>query len=158
MMTPIPLDHWVSDNNPPTHLQYGKGWWDYIEILRRVVEKFDVEHVDVVGTYVMETPPPQEELLMPVVRLRMGAVELIVKYDFGTFPDTWTVSARIPKRIIASTFGLFDPDLRLEKVAGFDTSWVYPPYSVGPERFSCELRDEWDLAAFVRLIVGEAHA
>ena len=44
MMTPIPLDHWVSDNNPPMRLQYGKGWWGYIETLRRLMEKFEVEH------------------------------------------------------------------------------------------------------------------
>jgi hypothetical protein len=28
------LDRWVNDNNPDEQLQYGKGWWDYIELIR----------------------------------------------------------------------------------------------------------------------------
>lgn len=152
-MTPIPLDHWVNDTNPLPQLEYGKGWWDYIETLRRLAFKFEIDHVDVVGTYVMKTPPPQEELLMPVVRLRTATVELIVKYDFGTFPEAWTVSAKITKGRIASTLGLFDCGLRLGTVAGFEAAWVYPPYSDSPDRFSCQLADEWDLAALTRLAV-----
>jgi len=150
-MTALPFDHWVNDNNPPPHLEYGKGWWDYIVTLQRLAGKFEIDHVDVVGTYVMETPPPREELLMPVVRFRTATVELVVKYDFGTFPEVWTVSTKITKGHIPSTFGLFDGGLRLETVAGFDAAWIYPPYSESPDRFSCQLADEWDLAAFTRL-------
>jgi hypothetical protein len=65
-MTPVPLDHWVNDNNPPAHLQYGKGWWDYIETLRRLVDKFNIAHVDVVATYSMRTPPPVEGICMHI--------------------------------------------------------------------------------------------
>ncbi len=152
-MTPVPLDHWVNDNNPPAHLQYGKGWWDYVETLRRLVDKFEIAHADVVATYSMRTPPPEEELCMPVVRLRTATAELFVKYDFGRYPDAWTVSARVPKHPIGSTFGLFDSDQRLGEVPGFESAWIYPPYSESPDHFSCELRDEWDLAAFVRLVL-----
>ena len=153
MMTPVPLDQWVNDNTPPAHLQYGKGWWDCIETLRRLVDKFNIVHVDVVATYSMRTPPPEEEICMPVVRLRIGTAELVVKHDFGTYPDTWTVSARVPKHPIGSTFGLFDPDRRVGEVSGFESAWIYPPYSESPDHFSCELRDEGDLAAFVRLVI-----
>jgi hypothetical protein len=154
-MTPIPLDQWVNDNNPPAHLEYGKGWWDYIEILRRIAWKFNVDHIDVVGTYVVNTPPPEEELEMPVVRLRTPTVELFVKYDFGAFPEEWTVSARMSQTHPRSTFGLFDSSRRLDTLAGFDPSWVYPPYAESPGRFSCELEDEWDLVMFMGLVVGE---
>jgi hypothetical protein len=34
------LDRWVNDNNPDEQLQYGKGWWDYIELIRRLMYKF----------------------------------------------------------------------------------------------------------------------
>ena len=154
-MTPINLDQWVNDNNPPAHLEYGKGWWNYIEILRRVAWKFNVDHIDVVGIYVVNTPPPEEELEMPVVRLRTATVELIVKYDFGAFPDEWTVSARTSQTHLRSTFGLFDPHRRLDTVAGFGPSWMYPPYAKSPGRFSCQLEDEWDLVMFMGLVVCE---
>lgn len=88
MNLPKEFDHWVNDNNPAAHLEYGKGWWDYIGMLRRLASKFEIEGLEVVGTYLMRTPPPEEELLMPVVKLTERSVELIVKYDFGTFPET----------------------------------------------------------------------
>ena len=155
-MTELPanFDQWVNDNNPPVHLQYGKGWWDYIEILRRLMDKFGIEDAKVVGTYMMKTPPPQEELLMPVVKMNIRSVEVIVKYDFGTFPQTWTVSVQNPSAKAGPTLGLFDKkmDLRPKPVAGFRSQWICPPYCDSPTRFSCELADEWDLAALLRLV------
>lgn len=157
MQVPMPFNRWVNDNNPPVHLEYVKGWWDYVEILQRLMDKFAIQESQVVGTYIMKTPPPQEELLMPVVKLKMKNVELIVKYDFGTFPETWTISAKSSNAHVGPTLGLFNPnpDLRLKTVSGFEPAWVYPPYCESPTRFSCELRDEWDLAAFIRLVSNE---
>jgi hypothetical protein len=34
------LDRWVNDNNPDEQLRYSKGWWDYIELIRRLMYKF----------------------------------------------------------------------------------------------------------------------
>lgn len=154
MNLPKEFDHWVNDNNPPAHLEYGKGWWDYIEMLRRLASKFEIEGLEVVGTYLMRTPPPEEELLMPVVKLTARSAELIVKYDFGTFPETWTVSVKSSNAKPQSTFGLFDPtaDLRGKTVTGFDPEWVYASYSESPAHFSCVLKDEWDLAALIRIV------
>jgi hypothetical protein len=36
------LDRWVNDN-PEEQLQYGKGWWDYIELIRRLMYKSGAE-------------------------------------------------------------------------------------------------------------------
>lgn len=148
------FDRWVNDNNPPVHLEYGKGWWDYIEILRRLMGKFGIEEAEVIGTYAMKTPPPHEKLHMPVVKMKMRGVEFIVKYDFGTVPETWTVSVHNPGAKAGPTLGLFDEkmDLRLKRVDGLRAQWVYPPYSGSPAQFSCELEDEWDLAALLRLV------
>src|SRR2546425_11431212 len=85
MDLPKQFDHWVNDNNPPVHLQYGKGWWDYIEMLRRLASKFEIEQLEVVGTYTMRTPPPEEKLRMPIVKLTAGNGEVIVENNFMTF-------------------------------------------------------------------------
>jgi hypothetical protein len=45
------LDRWVNDNNPDEQSQYGKGWWDYIELIRRLMYKFGAEEAHVVATY-----------------------------------------------------------------------------------------------------------
>ncbi len=54
-MTKLPtsFNRWINDNNPPAHLEYGKGWWDYVEILQRLLDKFAIEEPEVVGTYFM---------------------------------------------------------------------------------------------------------
>jgi len=88
------LDRWVNDNNPDEQLQYGKGWWDYIGLIRRLMYKFGAEEAHVVATYPMGTPPPEEDLLMPVVQFEVGSTEFIVKYDFGVYPERWMVSVK----------------------------------------------------------------
>jgi len=150
------LDQWVNDNNPADHLQYRKGWWDYIETLRRLAWKFDVARVEVVGTYKMRTPPPEEILLMPVVKLAAGATEFIVKYDFGTFPEAWTVSVKAATQKHQSTLGLFHPDanLRGKTIDGFDASMIFGSYAENPARFTCEVEDEWDLATLFRIVMN----
>ncbi len=50
------FDRWVGENNIPERFEYGKGWWDYVELVRRFASKFDVEDVWVVGHYVVHTP------------------------------------------------------------------------------------------------------
>jgi hypothetical protein len=150
------LDHWVSDNNPSDYLQYRKGWWDYIEILRRLASKFDINHLEVVGTYKMGTPPPREVLLMPVVKLAAGATEFIVKYDFGTFPEAWTVSMKVATHRYQSMLGLFHPDadLRGKRIDGFDASMIFGPYAENPTQFTCEVEDEWDLVTLFRIVMS----
>jgi len=31
----------VGENNIPAHFEYGKGWWDYVELVRRFAAKLD---------------------------------------------------------------------------------------------------------------------
>lgn len=88
----ISFDKWVNDNNPDSYLSYSKGWWDYIEFIRSICDKFNCSKVVVVSTYIMETPPPKEKLLMPVVSLEIDQIRFIMKMDFGGLPPYWTLS------------------------------------------------------------------
>jgi hypothetical protein len=66
------------------------------------------------------------------------------------------VRRRSPYR--GPTFGLFDAalDLRASPLEGFGPDWVFGPYRENQAEFSCELEDEWDVAAFLRLVLHEA--
>ena len=66
------FDCWVGENNIPSRYEYGKGWWDYVELVRRFASKFDIEDVRVVGQYVVNTPPPEENPRRPPAS-RVGA-------------------------------------------------------------------------------------
>jgi hypothetical protein len=90
---------------------------------------------------------------MPTVRFAVGSTEFIVKYDFGVYPERWTVSVRNAVSAVRPILGLFDEkqDLHGTAIAGFDAEWIHGSYHHDPTRLTCELHDEWDLSALVRL-------
>jgi hypothetical protein len=154
------LDQWVGLNNIPTSFEYGRAWWDYIEVIRRLGHKFEIGDIQVVGHYIVDTPPPRERLPMPAVALRDRGVTVALKYDFGRmrqWPLEWTVSVRRRSAYLGPIFGLFDPtlDLRREHVEGLQPDFVFGPYEENPAEFTCELTDEWDLATLMRLVFHE---
>ena len=154
------FDRWVGENNIPDTFEYGKGWWDYVELVRRFSFKFDVADVHVVGHYVVRTPPPEEALPMPAVALVGRGVMIALKWDFGamrSWPLEWTVSVRRRSPYLGPTFGLFDPDLDLRghDVDGLGPGLVFGPYRQNPAEFSCEIQDEWDVATLLRLVFHE---
>lgn len=155
----VAFNQWVNDHNPDENLSYRKGWWDYIEIIRRLASKFDIEDRDiqVVATYRMKTLPPSEELLMPVLRLNTPKIQFTIKYDFGVYPEAWTVSVKSDIGPATVTLGLFDPDrdLRTKAIAGFEQEWIHGPYSENRRQFICDVQDEWDLACLFRLVFAE---
>ncbi len=154
------FDRWVTENNVPERFEYGKGWWDYVELIRRYADKFDISDARVVGHYVVRTPPPEEDLPMPAVGLTKAGILVALKRDFGAacrWPREWTVSVRRRSPYLGPTFNLFDPafDLRRERVDGLGPELVFGPYRENPAEFSCELVDEWDVATLLRLVLLE---
>jgi len=79
------FDAWVGTNNIPDHFEFGKGWWDYVELIRTFAARLDSEDVRVVGPYIVETPPPTELLPMPAVAIVTPAATFAFRYDFGTW-------------------------------------------------------------------------
>ncbi len=99
------FDRWVGANNIPERFEYGKGWWDYVELIRRFNCKFDLSDVRVIGDYKVSTPPPEEELPMPAVALIGRGVTVALK-----------VGRRYPPPVRVSR-GLIDPLRRIAPVA-----------------------------------------
>ena len=154
------FDRWVAENNIPRRFEYARGWWDYIELVRRFAAKFEVDDVRVVGHYVVHTPPPEEELPMPAVMLARECAMVAIKWDFGAlcrWPKEWTVSVRRRSPYLGPTFGLFDPsqDLRGYRVPGLEPDFVFPAYRQSAAEFSCEVDDEWDVATLLRFVFHE---
>src|SRR5262249_28386985 len=75
-----PFDRWVNDNNISDTFEYAKGWWDYIELVRRFAFRLDAEDIRVVGHYVVDTPPPRERLPMPAVAIVTPSVTFAMRY------------------------------------------------------------------------------
>jgi hypothetical protein len=151
------FDQWVALNNLPDGFEYEKGWWDYVELIRRFASKFDIQDVCVIGRYVVHTPPPQEELPMPAVALVGRDATVALKWNFGSgrrWPKEWTVSVRSSTPYRGPTVGLFDPalDLRADNPEGLAPDFVFPPYQLNAAQFSCELDDEWDVATVLWFI------
>jgi hypothetical protein len=156
-MVSTEFDRWVGENNIPDAFEYGKGWWDYVELVRRFSSKFELPDVSVAGRYFVHTPPPEEKLPMPAVALTGNGILVALKWDFGAvrrWPREWTVSVRRRSPYRGPTFGLFDPslDLRQEGVEGFVDGLLFGPHIENPAEFTCEVEDEWDVATLLRFV------
>jgi hypothetical protein len=77
------FDRWVGDNNIPETYEYSKGWWDYVELVRRFASRFKTDDVRVIGHYVIDTPPPCERLPMPAVAISIPGLTVALRFDFG---------------------------------------------------------------------------
>jgi len=158
------FDRWVSDNNIPESFEYGKGWWDYIELVRRFAWRLDTDDVRVVGHYVVDTPPPCERLPMPAVAITTPGVTFALRFDFGSWSlkhreiSEWAVSVVRRSPYVGPWFGLIDEaeDLRVPGVEGLAPDFLFGSYRQDPARFSCLVRDEWDVATLMRIIAHEA--
>ncbi len=152
-MKPVFIYKWVSDNNPPDRSKWKSGWWHYVEFGYRLMDYFSIEKPEVVGTYRLKTPPPEEKLLMPVFRFKMKTATVTLQHDFGAFSETWAVSVKAQKPV-HSPMKLFDPAVDIRKVPtrGPRKEWFYGPYQKNRTRFSCGLKSDWDVVILMKVI------
>ncbi len=156
------FDRWVGANNISNELEFSKGWWDYVEMVRRFAAKLETVDVRVVGHYVVNTPPPEEELPMPAVALAIKGVTYGLRFDFGRNPTRdlreWLVSVKRRAPYRGPLFGIIDPneDLRPTAATGLAPDLLFGPYRDNQAEFTCALEDEWDVWTLMRLMAHEA--
>ena len=162
-MKKINFDEWVSNNNPSEKLSYGKGWWDYIEYIRKLGEMLDTKDINVIDTFEMETPPPSEILSMPVFEIKFTGFKVYLKehFSFSGFHDAWVVSVVMKKKqsceLNLSSLGLINNLNKKEKVYpefmnGFTDKIIFEDYSPELNMFSGSVNDSWDLYALLKVI------
>lgn len=154
------FDRWVGANQPSSELEYSKGFWDYVEFVQTIQRKLSISDVAVVGHHVIRTPPPEENLPMPVALLVARGTEVALRMDFGAdqrFPFEWTLSVKRSTPYRGPTFKLFDPnvDLRRKHMQGLEPHHAFGPYSANQSEFSCDVTDEWDVMMLLRLLFDE---
>jgi hypothetical protein len=156
------FDRWVGCNNIAPTFEYAKGWWDYVELVRRFADYLDTDDVLVIGHYLVDTPPPCERLPMPAVAIRRPGVTFALRFDFGRLSlrlhsREWAVSVLRRSKYCGPLFGLFDEteDLTHAGLDGLAPDYLFGPYRADPARFTCLLRDEWDVAMLMRLMAHE---
>jgi hypothetical protein len=150
-----PFDRWVAANNPHPKLSYGKGWWDFVEIIRRLTEKLEITDVSTASTFVLRTPPPQEELVSPIVKLVAPKFKAYLKHDFGELWACWTVSIERSDSSHSSLLGTFlsDKPLTERSQEGFEDDWLFPPFGPQSTSFTSRLDDELDVYAVLHLLL-----
>jgi len=157
------FDRWISGNNIPETFEYSKGWWDYVELVRRLATRCDTDDVRVIGHYLIDTPPPCERLPMPAVAITLPSVAFALRFDFGSWSlkhreiCEWVVSVDRRSRYVGPLFGLFDvsEDLRAQAIDGLSPDYLFGSYRQNQARFSCLVRDEWDVATLLRILSHE---
>jgi hypothetical protein len=154
------FDRWVSANNIPDTFEYAKGWWDYVELVRRFAFRLGTDDVCVLGSYIVDTPPPCERLPMPAVAITTPGVTFALRYDFGSWSlkhreiSEWVVSVQRRTPYGGPLFGLIDEieDLRGQPIDGLGPDHLFGSYRQDRARFSSLVRDEWDVATLMRIL------
>ncbi len=108
------------------------------------MDKHEIDAAKVMGTYLMTTPPPKDELCMPIVSPKTIRATILLKCDFGIWPKCWAISVDIQNSKSGPIYGLLyeTVDLRTQSVMGFATDLVYTSYRDSPGKFSRNLADE----------------
>src|SRR5262245_16948136 len=138
------FDRWVSENNIPEKFEYSKGWWDYVEFVRRLARRCNADDVRIIGHYIIDTPPPCERLPMPAVAITLPSVAFALRFDFGSWSlkhreiCEWVVSVDRRSRYVGPLFGLFDEneDLRAQTIEGLSPEYLFDWFWVNHERIS----------------------
>lgn len=139
---------WVSKNNPPDEKQYGKGWWDTIEFIYKIAKT----EPRVISTFVMETPPPTETLLIPIVLLKFDDFEIVLKSNFGWFPNEWLISVKRKDNKPIALFDLVTPIDKPKYFSRVPKAWQFGHLNANSQKFSGMVRTEDELFALIWIL------
>ena len=150
----LPLYEWVNKNNPLPEKQYGKGRWDTIEFYYRLKDSFPKSKPVVIGTYIIQTPPPCEDLELPTVQLRLPAATVVLQHDFAPLAPYWTLAVDCQTRAAMDVFGLFEPSATVpdENLRRMPNAWRFGPMSRNPQQFCCQVDDEFHVFTFLWIL------
>lgn len=163
------LNKWVEINNiSQKEKNYSSGFWDYIELVRKIEEKTNAK-VDVYAEYEIITPPPSEFLKLPLIKLSYSDADIYIKEDFsnGGFLDCWMVSVVSQKEIFnlrkhinnIKTKKELKQERFLEKVYDRQIEvfqkekLLFDSYNKNKKRFTFTVKDEYDLFTALNIIV-----
>jgi hypothetical protein len=165
------LDRWINENNVDKltpKKNYSKGWWDYIEFIRMISAKFNVEAY-VVNTYEIGTPPPEEKLILPIIFIEINEIKFYLKEDFSYsgFYDAWLVSVDFGDNLSSFNFKNYINNIDIETIdykKGFvessllsfvDNNIMFENYKKGKLKFTGTVESEFDLYILLKLCVFE---
>ncbi len=121
-------------------------------------EQLEVEDMIVVAVFTLATPPPTEELISPIVRLRTDDFTAYLKEDFGEPLIWWTMSLQAHRDI--GKFDLSPFLVRREPkeraLEGFSPAWSHGPYEPGTQSFTARLEHKYDAYGVLRQISRNA--
>ena len=163
------LDNWITENHILQEKKnYSKGWWDYIELVRKIESKTNAK-IEVFSEYEIMTPPPSEFLKLPLIKLSYSDADIYIKEDFsnGGFLDCWMVSVVSKKEIINIRKHINDIKTKEElKEKGFldkvydnqikvfkKENLLFNSYNDNQKKFTFTVEDEYDLFTAINIIV-----
>lgn len=163
------LNNWITENHILQEKKnYSKGWWDYIELVRKIESKTNAK-VEVFSEYEIMTPPPSEFLKLPLIKLSYSDADIYIKEDFsnGGFLDCWMVSVISKKEVINIRKHINDIKTKEKlKEKGFldkvydnqikvfkNENLLFNGYNDNQKKFTFTVEDEYDLFTALNIII-----
>lgn len=157
----IRINQWVNDNNPDPKSVWGNVYWDYIEFMRYLETKFDLKAY-VVDVYSVETPPPEEIVILPLVCLENMHFKVYLKEDFthSGFADAWFISFcsinsynfdHHNEFLVGNLINSIKSKSNIYNFTHKNNNYLYPSHStVNSEKFSGTVDDNFDVFHFIK--------
>mgnify|MGYP000312490341 CR=1 FL=1 len=163
------LNEWVTKNcRTEEKKNYSKGWWNYIEFIRKIESKTNAK-IEVFSEYEIMTPPPSEFLKLPLIKLSYSDADIYIKEDFsnGGFLDCWMVSVVSKNELNNIRKHINDIKTKQElKEMGFldkvyskqievfkKENLLFDSYNENKKKFTFTVEDEYDLYTAINIII-----
>lgn len=156
-----PFYQWVNDNNPSEDLSYRKGWWDFVEYIYKLSNLLKPKKVSTIATYMLNTPPPCENIEMPIVLMEFDTASFVLKLDFSRIlGNEWEVCVIRQSNVKIENIEPFfthnsEVNIR-DKFKGIPSEYVSGDYNASQGQFSCCVSDEMDVYAIIKLVLNDA--
>ena len=162
------FEDWVIKNHILQEKKnFSKGWWDYIDLIRKIKEKTKAK-ISVFAEYEIMTPPPSEFLKLPLIKLSYTDVDIYIREDFsnGGFFDSWLLSVSSKLELFGLEKHINDIKTKSEiEDLGFrntfypklvkdfkDSNILFEKYKDNKKRFTFTVEDEYDLLTIINII------
>jgi len=151
------LFKWISANQPDDKHEFAHGWWRSMEFVQLLTHDFDDFEFDVIGSFLMETPPPTSTIPMPIVSGRSSNVEIIFKESWVLEPNyTVSVKSGFPGAItLLNMLEPIDPENKW-LLRDFPGNYLYEPYREGAFNFSGSVKNQHLLYIMFHILSFEA--
>ena len=148
---PIDLLSWCRVNKPSETMNYEKGYWSQIMLIRDSINMILNDYRDVPVMVISTHTSKSIELPVYEINIKNHGIKIILRDNF----HDWKLSIISEKDISIDFLNLFDEEEVINPIycEGFKDNQVFSSYSKNKSQFTLEIRDDFRLYTFMHILI-----